>query len=91
MVETLPHLMLVDLEMPRMDGFDLVRQLRGDSRWRAIPVIVISSRTADKHRKLALDLGADLFLGKPYQDDDLLSHVARFAGASAAALPEPGV
>jgi chemosensory pili system protein ChpA (sensor histidine kinase/response regulator) len=86
-----PDLVLTDIEMPRMDGFDLVRQLRGDSRWRAIPVIVISSRTADKHRKLALDLGADLFLGKPYQDDDLLSHVARFAGASAAALPEPGV
>jgi chemosensory pili system protein ChpA (sensor histidine kinase/response regulator) len=91
LAELKPDLVLTDIEMPRMDGFDLVRQLRGDSRWRAIPVIVISSRTADKHRKLALDLGADLFLGKPYQDEDLLSHVARFAGASAAVLPEPGV
>jgi chemosensory pili system protein ChpA (sensor histidine kinase/response regulator) len=91
LAELKPDLVLTDIEMPRMDGFDLVRQLRADSRSRAIPIIVISSRTADKHRKLALELGADLFLGKPYQDDDLLAHVARFAGASAAALPEPGV
>jgi chemosensory pili system protein ChpA (sensor histidine kinase/response regulator) len=90
LAELKPDLVLTDIEMPRMDGFDLVRQLRADSRWRATPVIVISSRTADKHRKLALELGADLFLGKPYQDDDLLSHVARFTRISAA-LPEPGV
>ena len=77
MVETLPHLMLVDLEMPRMDGFDLVRNLRGAMRTRGIPVIVITSRTAEKHRELALSLGANAFLGKPYKEDELLAYIAR--------------
>jgi chemosensory pili system protein ChpA (sensor histidine kinase/response regulator) len=93
LAELKPDVVLSDIEMPRMDGFELIRQLRGDSRWRQIPVIVISSRTADKHRNLALELGADVFLGKPYQDEQLLAHIARLSGVPAAlsALPEPGV
>jgi chemosensory pili system protein ChpA (sensor histidine kinase/response regulator) len=93
LAELKPDVVLSDIEMPRMDGFELIRQLRGDSRWRQIPVIVISSRTADKHRNLAQELGADVFLGKPYQDEQLLAHIARLSGVPAAlsALPEPGV
>jgi chemosensory pili system protein ChpA (sensor histidine kinase/response regulator) len=63
--------------MPRMDGFDLIRSLRSAGRTRGIPVIVITSRTAEKHRELALSLGANAFLGKPYKEDELLAYVAR--------------
>jgi len=73
----LPAVMLLDVEMPRMDGFELLRRLREDGTWREIPVIVITSRTAAKHRKVAMDLGATLFLGKPFEEQDLLAQVAR--------------
>jgi chemosensory pili system protein ChpA (sensor histidine kinase/response regulator) len=73
----LPGVMLLDVEMPRMDGFELLRRLRDDPVWREIPVIVITSRTAAKHRKVAMDLGATLFLCKPFEEQDLLAQVAR--------------
>jgi chemosensory pili system protein ChpA (sensor histidine kinase/response regulator) len=80
MKETLPDLMLVDIEMPRMDGFDLTKNLRGDTRTVGIPIIIISSRTAEKHRLRAAQLGIEVFLGKPYQDAELLQHVASYLG-----------
>ena len=61
-----PSVMLVDIEMPRMDGFDLTRNLRADPRTQQLPIIVISSRTAEKHRTQAAQLGVNAFLGKPY-------------------------
>jgi chemosensory pili system protein ChpA (sensor histidine kinase/response regulator) len=67
-----PAAVLCDIEMPRMDGFDLLRNLRGDARWADLPVIMITSRIADKHRELALSLGANHYLGKPYPEDQLL-------------------
>ena len=73
-----PDLMLVDIEMPRMDGFDLTRNVRGDSRTRHIPIIMITSRTATKHRNYAMDLGVNEYLGKPYQEADLLKSVLAF-------------
>jgi chemosensory pili system protein ChpA (sensor histidine kinase/response regulator) len=73
--------MLVDIEMPRMDGFDLTRNVRGDERYHSIPIIMITSRTADKHREFARELGVDVYLGKPYQEDELLAHLARFTGS----------
>jgi chemosensory pili system protein ChpA (sensor histidine kinase/response regulator) len=79
LVEALPDVMLVDIEMPRMDGFDLTRNVRADARLRKVPIIMITSRTADKHRRHALELGVDVFLGKPYREDELLGHVASFA------------
>jgi chemosensory pili system protein ChpA (sensor histidine kinase/response regulator) len=79
--ETLPAVMLVDIEMPRMDGFDLTRNVRGDARTRHIPIIVISSRTADKHRSQAAALGVNAFLGKPYQEAELLERIGAFLGA----------
>jgi chemotaxis protein histidine kinase CheA/ActR/RegA family two-component response regulator len=76
-----PDAMLVDIEMPRMDGFDLTRNVRGDERYHKIPIIMITSRTADKHREFARELGVDVYLGKPYQEDELLGHLARFTGS----------
>jgi chemosensory pili system protein ChpA (sensor histidine kinase/response regulator) len=72
-----PDLLLVDIEMPRMDGFDLTRQLRADERWRAIPIVMITSRSADKHRNYALELGVNAFFGKPFPEPELLATVTR--------------
>ena len=74
----LPAVMLVDIEMPRMDGFDLARNVRGDPRTMDIPIIVVSSRTAPKHRSRAADLGVNAFLGKPYEEAELVRQVAAF-------------
>ncbi|KRB90549.1 histidine kinase [Noviherbaspirillum sp. Root189] len=73
-----PDVMLVDIEMPRMDGFDLTRNVRGDERTRHVPIIMITSRTAGKHRNYALELGVNEYLGKPYQEDQLLGLIAGF-------------
>jgi chemosensory pili system protein ChpA (sensor histidine kinase/response regulator) len=81
MAESLPRVMLVDIEMPRMDGFDLARHVRSDPRTRAIPIVFISSRTAEKHRSQAKQLGVNAFLGKPYPEADLLELVAKFSAA----------
>ena len=82
MQETLPDLLLVDIEMPRMDGFELTKTLRGNPRFAAIPIIIITSRTADKHRAYSLDLGANAFFGKPYVEDELLRSIADLLGAA---------
>ncbi len=82
--ETLPAVMLVDIEMPRMDGFELTKNVRGDERTRHIPIIMITSRTAEKHRNYAKELGVNVYLGKPYQEEELLAHIAGFVKAGAA-------
>ncbi|MEZ5653627.1 MAG: Hpt domain-containing protein [Burkholderiaceae bacterium] len=69
--ERVPDAMLLDIEMPRMDGFDLTRTLRKDERFARLPIVMITSRTADKHRNHALSLGVDAFLGKPYAEAEL--------------------
>lgn len=76
MVELVPDVMLVDIEMPRMDGFDLTRNVRADSRLKAIPIIMITSRTAEKHRNYAAEIGVNHYLGKPYDEDELLAKIA---------------
>jgi chemosensory pili system protein ChpA (sensor histidine kinase/response regulator) len=78
-----PDVMLVDIEMPRMDGFDLTRNIRGDDRTRHIPIIMITSRTAGKHRNYAMELGVNEYLGKPYQEDALLKSIAGFVNNDA--------
>ncbi|MEY3252218.1 MAG: hypothetical protein RL227_1191, partial [Pseudomonadota bacterium] len=81
LAEERPAVLLSDIEMPRMDGFDLVRNVRSDSRLEGLPVIVITSRIAQKHRDYAEELGVDHYLGKPYSEEELLGliamHVAR--------------
>ncbi len=73
-----PDLMLVDIEMPRMDGFELTRNVRGHAAMSGIPIIMITSRTAEKHRRMAFDLGVNEYLGKPYQEDELLALMRRY-------------
>jgi chemosensory pili system protein ChpA (sensor histidine kinase/response regulator) len=80
-----PVVLLSDIEMPRMDGFDLLRNVRSMPSLAGLPVVMITSRTAQKHRDYAAQLGADHYLGKPYSEEALLALVARYAGASIAA------
>jgi chemosensory pili system protein ChpA (sensor histidine kinase/response regulator) len=86
LAEETPVVLLSDIEMPRMDGFDLARNVRADTRWAGLPIIMITSRIAQKHREHAAQLGVNHYLGKPYSEDDLLGLVAQYAGQMAAAL-----
>ncbi|GGX75955.1 response regulator [Massilia dura] len=83
-----PDLMLVDIEMPRMDGFDLTRHVRAAAATSEIPIIMITSRSAEKHRSLALQLGVNAYFGKPYQQTVLLGAIAGLLPARGA--PEEG-
>ncbi len=85
LAQELPAVMLSDIEMPRMDGFDLVRNLRADQRTAHLPVVMITSRIAQKHRDLAAELGVDHYLGKPYSEDELMGLVRRYTRQTAAA------
>jgi len=80
LAEEKPQIVLSDIEMPRMDGFDLVRNIRADARLRELPVIMITSRIAQKHREHAAELGVDHYLGKPYSEEDLLALIGRYTG-----------
>ncbi|MFN3397099.1 MAG: Hpt domain-containing protein [Sulfurimicrobium sp.] len=79
-----PRVMLVDIEMPRMDGFELTKNVRGNARTASIPIIMITSRTAEKHRNYAQELGVNVYLGKPYQEEELLGYIAGFVKGQAA-------
>jgi chemosensory pili system protein ChpA (sensor histidine kinase/response regulator) len=74
--ERVPDLMLLDIEMPRMDGFELAEAMKADPRLRNVPIIMITSRTGDKHRQRAFDIGVDRYLGKPYQEVELLAQIS---------------
>lgn len=71
----IPDVMLLDVEMPRMDGFELASVIRNDERLKHIPIIMITSRTGEKHRDHAMRIGVNKYLGKPYQEDDLLGSI----------------
>jgi chemosensory pili system protein ChpA (sensor histidine kinase/response regulator) len=79
LADELPSVVLTDIEMPRMDGFDLVRNMRVDPRLAGLPVIMITSRIAQKHRDYASELGVNHYLGKPFAEDELLALVANYA------------
>ena len=79
-----PALVLSDIEMPRMDGFDFLRNIRANAEWRELPVVMITSRTAEKHQDHARQLGANHYLGKPYSEDELLGLIRGYARAVAA-------
>jgi chemosensory pili system protein ChpA (sensor histidine kinase/response regulator) len=82
----LPAVMLVDIEMPRMDGFELTRSIRSDARFAAIPIIMITSRAAEKHQQHAREIGVDRYLGKPFQEEELLGHIAQLAAQGRATV-----
>jgi chemosensory pili system protein ChpA (sensor histidine kinase/response regulator) len=87
--DQIPDVVLLDIEMPRMDGYELATQIRADSRLRAVPIVMITSRVGDKHRAKAIEIGVDDYLGKPYQESQLLDAIepllARRLGAGGGA------
>jgi chemosensory pili system protein ChpA (sensor histidine kinase/response regulator) len=83
LAEERPAVILSDIEMPRMDGFDLARNIRADEKLRDIPIIMITSRIAEKHREHAKELGVNHYLGKPYSEDELMGLVRHYCSASA--------
>ena len=84
--EEKPAVVLSDIEMPRMDGFDLARNIRGDKNLSDLPIIMITSRIAEKHRDHAKELGVDHYLGKPYSEDELLGLVRSYCFAEDAVI-----
>ncbi|MEO5692315.1 MAG: Hpt domain-containing protein [Usitatibacter sp.] len=80
-----PDCILLDVEMPRMDGFEFARNVRADPRTKGIPIIMITSRTADKHRNHAIEIGVNEYMGKPYQEDQLLALIKRYTAEAAIA------
>ncbi|MGD8573684.1 MAG: response regulator, partial [Gammaproteobacteria bacterium] len=75
-----PDVMLLDIEMPRMDGYELATHMRNDSELKAIPIIMITSRTGEKHRNRAMEIGVNRYLGKPYQEAELLETIQSLVG-----------
>lgn len=75
LIDHKPDLMLLDIEMPRMDGFELATYIRNDERLKDLPIIMITSRTGEKHKQKAMEIGVNQYLGKPYQEEELLRNI----------------
>jgi chemosensory pili system protein ChpA (sensor histidine kinase/response regulator) len=73
--EHVPDVILLDIEMPRMDGYEVAAHVRSDARLADVPIIMITSRVGEKHRARAIELGVDDYLGKPYQESELLDAI----------------
>ena len=80
MQDRLPDLLLLDIEMPRMDGFEVASTMKNSSLLKDIPIIMITSRTGDKHRERATDMGVDRYMGKPFAEDELLVTINNLIG-----------
>nr|WP_243853264.1 Hpt domain-containing protein [Luteibacter anthropi] len=78
--ERVPDLMLLDIEMPRMDGYELATQMKAEDRLSGVPIVMITSRTGDKHRQRAFDIGVARYIGKPYQEGDLIVQINELLG-----------
>jgi len=74
--DNIPDIILLDIEMPRMDGYEVAAHVRNDPRLKDVPIIMITSRVGEKHRARAIELGVDDYLGKPYQEAQLLDAIA---------------
>jgi chemosensory pili system protein ChpA (sensor histidine kinase/response regulator) len=70
-----PDVMLLDVEMPRMDGFELATNIRNDQQLSKLPIIMITSRTGQKHRDRAMSIGVNIYMGKPYSEGELLDNI----------------
>lgn len=73
--EVIPDVMLLDIEMPRMDGYELATHIRNTERLKHIPIIMITSRSGEKHRQRAMEIGVDFYMSKPYQETELLENI----------------
>jgi len=80
--DSVPDLMLLDIEMPRMDGFEVASFVRNDERLKSIPIIMITSRTGAKHKEKAMEIGVDEYLGKPFKEEDLLKDINKILNTS---------
>jgi len=78
--ETIPDIMLLDVEMPRMDGFELATNMRNDEKLKNIPIIMITSRTGQKHRDRAASIGVNIYMGKPFTETDLMDNINVLTG-----------
>jgi chemosensory pili system protein ChpA (sensor histidine kinase/response regulator) len=88
--EVVPDIMLLDVEMPRMDGFELAAHVRNNPRVRHVPIMMITSRTGEKHRQHAASIGVNRYLGKPYQENDLLHNIRELLAEAGVAMPVAG-
>jgi chemosensory pili system protein ChpA (sensor histidine kinase/response regulator) len=82
-----PDIILLDIEMPNMDGYEFATHVRNDQRVSNVPIIMITSRVGDKHRARAIEIGVDDYLGKPYQDSQLLDAIRRLLDERDITLP----
>ena len=80
--ETPPDVFLCDMEMPRMDGLEFVRRIRSQSEFVSTPVVMVTSRAAEKHRRMAAEAGADEHVVKPFNDDRLMELINRMVAES---------
>ena len=83
--DNVPDIILLDIEMPRMDGYEVAAHVRNDPRLKDVPIIMITSRVGEKHRARAIELGVDDYLGKPYQEAQLLDAISPLVERSRAA------
>ncbi|MCL4139152.1 UNVERIFIED_CONTAM: hypothetical protein GTU68_021839 [Idotea baltica] len=79
--EKIPDVILLDVEMPRMDGFEFATLVRNDEKFSHIPIIMITSRTGDKHQNRAREIGVNAYLGKPYQEGELVDVLQNLLGS----------
>jgi chemosensory pili system protein ChpA (sensor histidine kinase/response regulator) len=75
LADNVPDVILLDIEMPRMDGYEVAAHVRSDPRTRDVPIVMVTSRVGEKHRARAVELGVDDYLGKPYQEAQLLKAI----------------
>ena len=75
LADRIPDLVVLDIEMPRMDGYQFAEHMKGDPRTARVPIIMVTSRTGDKHRQRAQEIGVEGYLGKPYQELELLKNI----------------
>ncbi len=73
--DEVPDVILLDIEMPRMDGYEVASHVRNDARLKDVPIVMITSRVGEKHRARAIELGVNEYLGKPYQEGQLLQAI----------------
>ena len=90
LADQVPDIILLDIEMPRMDGYEVAAQVRADPRLQDVPIIMITSRVGEKHRAHAIELGVDDYLGKPYQESQLIDAIAPLVARRRAAVQAAG-
>jgi chemosensory pili system protein ChpA (sensor histidine kinase/response regulator) len=78
--EEIPDVILLDVEMPRMDGYEFARHVRNQPGLAGVPIVMVTSRVSDKHRARAIEIGVNDYLGKPYQERELLQAVNALLG-----------